>query len=284
MVARRPRSPKYPQFSLREAIGRVNKVLSANHTYKVEKESVATALGYGSLNGASVSIIGTLKSYGLLQEDKEGVQVTEDAITLLRAPEGDPDRAQALQRAAFAPKVFADLHEAYGEVPTELPIETTLQYRLERKGFLEKAASEIIRTYRDNLEFVSAEATEYTAGELVDEQPVEAQMQAQTRVDAPHAPQHHGRGSLAPTATPPHATPSSIMDGPFTESLEIRISADSKVRLLFDGMVTKEAIGKLRKYLELAEDDYPSRAEIEQRAVEQPAEQPAIEPPASESR
>jgi hypothetical protein len=65
--------------------------------------------------------------------------------------------------------------------------------------------------------------------------------------------------------------------------LEIRISADSKVRLLFDGLVTKEAIEKLRKYLELAEDDYPSKDHLESpAAIEQPVEQTVIEMPSSE--
>lgn len=43
------------------------------------------------------------------------------------------------------------------------------------------------------------------------------------------------------------------------------------MRLVFDGAVTREAIKKLRQYLELAEDDYPSKDELQQSAVEQPA-------------
>lgn len=262
MATRRPRSPKYPQLPLREAIERVGKVHKANRTYRVEKESVAKALGYGGLNGASVSLIGTLKQYGFLEENKEGVMVTEDAVTILRAPEGDPERAQALRTAAFAPKIFSDLREAYGEDVSELPVETTLQYRLEKRGFLERAAGEVIRTYRDNLEFVSEEDTEYTAGDTADDEPVEAtQMQTQQPTSTPQ-PQ--------PVATP--SVPTATLDqDAFTETLQYRISGDSRVRLVFDGAVTREAIKKLRQYLELAEDDYPSRDELEQPAVEQPA-------------
>lgn len=46
---------------------------------------------------------------------------------------------------------------------------------------------------------------------------------------------------------------------PRTEILQYRISGDSRVRLLFDGTVTKEAIEKLMAYLDLAKDDYPSK-------------------------
>ena len=75
--------------------------------------------------------------------------------------------------------------------------------------------------------------------------------------------------------------PVAVEQGPFTETLQYRISGDSMVRLIFDGAVTREAIEKLRKYLELAQDDYPSRDELEQ-AVEQPFEQPIIVEPETE--
>lgn len=272
MAARKPRSPKYPQLPLREAIERVGRVYKANRTYRVEKVSVARALGYGGVNGASVSLIGTLKQYGLLEENKEGVMVTQAAVTILRAPAGDPDKAQALQTAAFAPKIFTDLHEAYGEDLSELPAETTLQYRLEQRGFLEKAAGEVIRTYRDNLEFVSEEAAEYNRAETVDEQPMEApQMQAQ--------PSNVSQAASVVSSNRPIAT---AEQETFTETLQYRISGDSRVRLLFDGAVTQEAIEKLIAYLELGKDDFPSKADLEPSAIEEFPEQTIIEIPGSE--
>jgi hypothetical protein len=45
--------------------------------------------------------------------------------------------------------------------------------------------------------------------------------------------------------------------------------------LVFDGAVTREAIRKLRKYLELTEGDYPSKDELEQ----QPSSNPSSSPP-----
>lgn len=273
------RSPRYPQLSLEEAIERVGKVYRAERTHKVEKKAVAKDLGYGSLNGASTSLISTLKSYGLLAEDKEGVNVTEDAVTLLRAPEDDPEKAGVLRRAAFTPKVFAELREAYGDDPDELPSETTLTYRLEKRGFLERAASDVIRVYRDNIELVSKSDAEYTEAEPVEELPVEAPMQPQTTVEAPPGPIQTFRVDPPAPAAPPRSYALADQQAAFTESLEIRISGNSKVRLLFDGVVTKEAIGKLVKYLELAEDDYPSKEDLEHPVAEQPV---AIEMPEPE--
>lgn len=275
MAARRPRSPKYPRLPLREAIERVGQVYRAEHTHKVEKLAVAKDLGYGSLNGASVSLIGTLKSYGLLQEDKEGVRVTDDAVIILRAPEGDPERAEALRRVAFAPRVFDELREAFGDDPSDVPSETTLRFRLEKKGFLEKAADEAIRTYRDNLEHVSGKWTEYTAAEEpVDDQPVEVEVQSQQTVGT-RAP-----SSIAEIVTT--APPVPIEQGSFKEFLHI-FTQGCEIRLLVDGVVTQEAIDRLIAHLELDKDDLPSRSETEQTAPSQPVvEQPAIEMPAHE--
>jgi hypothetical protein len=263
---RKPRSPRYPQVPLEEAIERVGRVYREERTHKVPKEAVAKDLGYGSLNGGSISLIGTLKNYGLLYEDKQGVKVTEDAVTLLRAPEDDPEREEALRRVAFTPKVFAELYEAYGDDPSELPGEAALRYRLEKRGFLEKAAGEVIRIYHDNLELVSGTDTEYAEAEMVDELPVEAQVQTQQPARVPP-----GGGVI--TSSRPATT---IEQDPFTETLQYRISGDSRVRLLFDGAVTQEAIEKLIAYLELGKDDFPPRAELEQPAVEQPVKQPEI--------
>jgi hypothetical protein len=48
-----------------------------------------------------------------------------------------------------------------------------------------------------------------------------------------------------------------------SEDLNYRISDECKVRLHFDGKVTKEAIQKFIQYLQLAKDDYPSSGKQE---------------------
>jgi hypothetical protein len=72
-----------------------------------------------------------------------------------------------------------------------------------------------------------------------------------------------GGGVITPSA------PVAVEQEPFSEALQYRISGDSRVRLLFDGAVTREAIEKLMAYLELAKEDYPSREQLAQPVVEQ---------------
>jgi hypothetical protein len=275
MATRKPRSPRYPQLPLREAIERVGKVHRAERTHRVEKEAVAKDLGYGGLNGASISLIGTLKLYGLLHEDKEGVRVTEDAVILLRAPEGDPDRAEVLRRAAFAPKVFAELREAFGDDPSELPSEATQQYRLERQGFLERAASEVIRVYRDNLELVLEEAAEYTDADVEDQQEVEPPM-AQPTAGQQIPPSGSYGGVVDAGASRDGGAPTTI--------LRFKISEASEARIELTGDVTQGAIEMLAKILEAQKLVFPKESKPEQPAVEQPTERPAIEGPVPEQK
>jgi hypothetical protein len=63
-----------------------------------------------------------------------------------------------------------------------------------------------------------------------------------------------------------------IPEGNFTEDLNTRISDDCKVRVLFDGPVTQEAIEKLKRYLDLIKDDYPTK-----KAIEPPKPTPTID-------
>ncbi len=58
-----------------------------------------------------------------------------------------------------------------------------------------------------------------------------------------------------------YAPSAAVPEGRFTEDLNFRISDDCRVRLLFEGDVTKESIIKLAMYLRLAKDDYPSLRE-----------------------
>jgi hypothetical protein len=54
------------------------------------------------------------------------------------------------------------------------------------------------------------------------------------------------------------------------------VAGDSRVRLRFDGAVTREAIRKLWQYLELAEDDLSLKGRVGATRYRRPPEQPAI--------
>lgn len=181
----RGRSPMYPQMALAEAIERIRRVYSATHTYEADKESLAKSLGYNTLNGASLSTIGTLRRYGLLEDSGTGMKVSENAVTLVELPEDDSARQDALRTAAFWPPLFASLKEDF---PSKLPSDVHLRHHLIKKKFLPKAADEVIRIYRANLELVAAEQQDYDGGGMEEEQNLEGQPpMSQSRIIETHA-------------------------------------------------------------------------------------------------
>jgi hypothetical protein len=150
------RSPHYPSQTLEEAIQRVEQVYNLEHTHSSPRNVVAEGLGYTSLNGASLSVIATLTRYGLLEAVGDGLlKVSDDAVSVLVLDDGEPEKTAALQRLAFTPKLFTEIREKYGE---QLPSDVNLKHFLiQQKKFLPKASDEVIRVYRENLKFVTAQ-------------------------------------------------------------------------------------------------------------------------------
>lgn len=157
------RSPNYPSLTLEQATERARRVYDKEHTHSAPREVIAKSLGYNTLNGSSLSVIGALSAYSLLEKVGTGsLRVSSDAVSVLELEEGDPQRHEALERLAFSPKLFGELRERFG---TELPSDTNLKhYLIQEKAVLPKAAMDVIRVYRANLELVTKENADYDGG------------------------------------------------------------------------------------------------------------------------
>lgn len=268
----RGRSPNYPQLSLEDALQRVNKVYEAENSHKAHREVIAKVLGYSSLNGTSLGLIGALNRYGLLEADGDGLKVSRDALDILLLPEGDPQRAEALQMCAFAPRVFADLHDNFG---VSLPSETHLRhYLLTKQKFLPKAADEVIRIFRENLDFVKAQSGEYTRDNLTNgtDQPSEATMQKPAaQANNSNSAAYNGRVSPSLELA---SNSFGGRDNYESADLKVIIGEDAKAIIKFEGVVTKEGIESLIKLLELQKEHFPSKEMATSTKEEAPVAEP----------
>jgi len=158
------RSPHYPSLTLEEAWEKVRAVYAKEFTNPAPREVIAKDLGYNALHGASLGVIATLLRYGLLEKvAEEGLRVSADAVSILELDGGHPERFEALKRLAFQPKLFAELQQKY---PKDQPSAINLKhYLIQQKKFLPKAAEEVIRIYRENLELVTEQGEPYDGGE-----------------------------------------------------------------------------------------------------------------------
>lgn len=155
------RSPRYPQFSLKDAIDKIRDVYKKEDRHRVPKEAIVKSIGYTTVNGASLGAIATLKQYGLLEPVGDGLRVSDDAVTIIELPKGNSERADAILKTAFSPKLFAQLDDEYGAKP---PSDESIRLNLIRKGYKKAAADVIIRTFRETLALVADERGDYNAG------------------------------------------------------------------------------------------------------------------------
>jgi hypothetical protein len=152
------RSPNYPAFGLGKAIEHIRKVHGEIHHHKAPSLVVVKAIGYTSMSGKALSAISALKKYGLLDEIGKEFKVSKDAMTILFEPKDSPAWAAAMERAAFAPDLFAKLREQY---PGTAPNDELIRSYLLQNGFLITTVSQAIRAYRDTISLVGAGAGGY---------------------------------------------------------------------------------------------------------------------------
>lgn len=245
------RSPNYPAISLAEAIDKIKKIYKAEHMHPASDEVIARTLNYTGLNGRSMGVISAIKKYGLLVPEGDGHRVSDDAVNIIELPPEDPEHIKAVEKAAFMPQLFSELHETYGD---QLPSDSNLRHFLIKKKFNPNAANEVIKLYRDTLELVTAQTPEYNAEEAKDEpkSPIGTSMPSIQKPPA-QVIQPQGIPSGETFGAPSVVTP---------EGLSFKISENS-INVAFNGMVTQETIQKLIKYLEISKDDYPTKKELE---------------------
>jgi hypothetical protein len=150
----RTRSPNYPYIGLPAAIERVRKVYDKEHQGRMSKLVVAKHLGFGGLNGISVSVISALGKYGLLANIGDELQVSDDALTILVDPPDSEDHAQALRRAALKPELFTELHKHFGGT---IPSDVNLLAYLQKHGFTANAAALAAKSFRETMQLISGQ-------------------------------------------------------------------------------------------------------------------------------
>jgi hypothetical protein len=245
------RSPNYPQMSIEQAIIRVKKVYAIEHTHSVPEMSVAVDLGYSTLNGSSKSVISALKKYGLLAVSGGELRVSEDAIAISELPAGNYERSEAVRRCALRPIIFRELHERYGD--SKLPSDASIRHFLIGRGFESDGANQVIRFFKETLEYLSKEAPELTIDSAEDEDVI-----AELPIDhQAQRPAGYPNANLKPLISDSGRTVPN--NNQSLCQLRFQISPVCMADITFTSDVTQEAISKLIALLELSKDVYPSQ-------------------------
>jgi hypothetical protein len=260
---KRFRSPPYPQIPLSKAIERARELHHAVHRHSGGVSVVAGAWGIKETTGTLWTTAASLIQYGLVVDegtgDKRKFQLTDAALRIiLDADSGSEKRRAAVQRAAIAPMIHAELWERFGSASNVsdalLRGYLTLDRLEEGKApYSETAADDVIRIYRDAISFSG----------LVDEQVVSSQGGATSdqhssprnpAVDAKEAvidrSQFAGGSTPEPTNRVPTSGPVRLTESE-RELTSGLLSRGASFRLIVSGRVGARELERLIKKLEL---------------------------------
>jgi hypothetical protein len=225
------RSPNCPQITFLEAAEKGRLVYEREHTHPSAKEVVVQSLGYSGINGRSLSMIGALRQYGILEGTGDALRITDDAVTYFELEDGE-ERNAALLKMLFNPPFFEQIRGAF---PDQLPSEANLRHYLIKHGFLPDAAANVIRVYRENIRLVGDSGKRYTEA------------------------QHKGEESMLALSTPsmsqsfvaaaPHHSTAVPLQPVWSQSFAL--SKGTKAELTIKGDVTQEGLALLKTYIEL---------------------------------
>ncbi len=245
-AASRDRSPNYPQINIAQAIERTRKIYHAESRHAMPDSVAAGALGYTSLNGTSKAILSSLKKFGLLAKQGENSRVSDDALAIIELPANDPESVAARSRCAFKPSAFKLLRDQFGE---SLPSDANVRHFLLKNGYQSDGANQLMKVYKDTLQHLA---------QLGVAAPVEEKEQQSADTAKPAVSQ--ARQQTVDSAPPANTIQRALLLAG-THQFRFRISPECDAEIHLTGEVTREAIDKLIRFLELSQDDFPQRSQ-----------------------
>ncbi len=149
------RSVNYPYITLETAIERAEKLWDAVGKGLIAISSAGKTWGYDAKSSAVRSTVSALKQYGLIQDEGSGedreIKLTDRTLDILH-PSDPLQRVAAIQTAALAPKIYADI---FAKFPMGIPTQDHIiaAYLLREKDFNRKTVDSFINNFRANLDF-----------------------------------------------------------------------------------------------------------------------------------
>jgi hypothetical protein len=149
-VARR-KSPRAPSIPLDEAIERVSGIYDKERRHPAPTEVIAQDLGYKSANnGSALSMLASLRSFGLLEKAQEGkLAVSKDVETYRFAPTEELKSELRIKWLRNS-QVFSELLD---RCAGGLPSDASLRFDLIQRGFSPASAESTLAVFKQSVEF-----------------------------------------------------------------------------------------------------------------------------------
>jgi hypothetical protein len=186
------------------------------------------AMGYGALSGTARVVLGALRQFGLLEKTSQGMKLSDLAVRILH-PASDEDRQEAIREAASLPLLFREMARTHGKA-SDAAISS---YLVTQRHFAPRGVREFTKAFRDTIALAGLQDAGYNQPRQQDMIP---------SVNPPAAP-------AGPPLTQGSTAGVLLLKVPFLDD-ELTVRVESA-----KGPLTALHIGRVRRYLELAEDD-----------------------------
>lgn len=247
------RSPSFPSIDLKAAVERARAFYQHEKRLPANVTVAAKHWGYSPQSSGGKQVLAALLSFGLMEDkgsgDQRQVKLTDLALRiLLDERPGSLERREALQRAAFMPKIHSELFTKWNE---SLPSDPNLRhYLLIDKKFNENSVEDFIKELRSTADFAGIYATsspepdsrEESQEELEAEEPPQTGSVTAGVATRPAGPQ---LGTPSVTSTPSIPTPAANMRQD-TFSLD-----EGLVVLQWPAQLSKTSFEDLKDWMEL---------------------------------
>jgi hypothetical protein len=242
------RSPNFPSMSLGEAVEAIKKVHAAEGRSKVPRLSVAKPLGYSSINGRSLSILGALKAYGLLEGRGDELRISQEGFILANAPADSTEYREALVASFRAPSAFQRFTDEDEGASAE-----TLKWKLQKGGFQAESAERLVRVYRESRDLVNATKGAYESdgtGEQKPDEPSPMHPVFDEMMSGAFGPSKRGAQSTVRSSS--EAAPQELGMGVQERVLQSgMLSKTASYRVIVTGAVGVAEIDRLLKKIEM---------------------------------
>jgi len=169
-MVKRHRSPSYPSLTLSESVKRAHSFYENEGKHAAPVSAAVKHWGYSPKSSGGMKAISSLKAYGLMKDSgavsDRVVSLTDEGLAILRDErEFSPERDAYLKQASMKPKIISNLLNEY---PDRMPSYETLSYFLTSRDYNPNAVSDIIKVYKDALNYINFDSETQVGDEDTD--------------------------------------------------------------------------------------------------------------------
>lgn len=232
------RSPRYPRISIIEAIGYARKLYDGAHRSMVDSDTAYRVMGFAGKNGASATVLGALRQFGLVDGLRGDLRISDLALRIFE-PSTREEYVEALHEAANKPDAFDALFRHF---PDGVPKsdEALRSFLIRSLEFSKNGADDCIASLRNTLAELEASG--------------EREVPAEAKPAAMPSALHQGTQECERISGVETQLAVRGRESEGTELVRIPLTRDCTAELRFSGPITEDAVARLIKYIDLMKD------------------------------